>query len=247
MKKIIVIGDFCTDVFIYGRTERLSPEAPVPVLLPISTKVNDGMAGNVANNLKSMSKEYDIVLYHQTEPISKTRYIDYNTNHMFLRVDSGEDSITPLVLDDKLIQEIQEAEAVVISDYNKGYLDLETINKIGSLAKTSFLDTKKKIDSNTIESYTFIKLNEEEFKKNNIDDPDKLKKIVATLGSKGARYMETNYPVIAKETIDVSGAGDTFLAAFVINYLDTNDVDIAITFANKMSSLVVSKKGVVTP
>jgi len=55
------------------------------------------------------------------------------------------------------------------------------------------------------------------------------------------------YPVVAKETIDVSGAGDTFLSAFVLKYVETNDVEIAITFANKMSSIVVSKKGVVTP
>lgn len=247
MKKILVIGDFCIDSFIYGKTERLSPEAPVPVFIPTQSKINDGMAGNVATNLMAMSTEYHVELYHQDELIKKTRYIDQNTNHMFLRVDEGEESITPLVLTDDVVQRIKEAEAVVVSDYNKGYLDLDTINNIGRLAKRSFLDTKKKIDSNTIESFTFIKLNEEEFKKNMTDDPDKLKKIIATLGSRGAQYMGKLYPVVAKETIDVSGAGDTFLSAFVLKYLDTNDVDIAITFANKMSSTVVSKKGVVTP
>ena len=247
MKKILVIGDFCIDLFIYGKTERLSPEAPVPVFVPTQSRINDGMAGNVATNLTAMSTEYHIELYHQDEVIKKTRYIDQNTNHMFLRVDEGEDDITPLLLTDEIVQRIEEAEAVVISDYNKGYLDLETINKIGKLAKRSFLDTKKKINSDTIESFTFIKLNEEEFKKNMTDDPEKLKKIIATLGSKGAQYMGKLYPVVAKETIDVSGAGDTFLSAFVLKYVETNDVEIAITFANKMSSIVVSKKGVVTP
>ena len=247
MKKLLVIGDFCIDCFIYGKTERLSPEAPVPVFVPTESKVNDGMAGNVARNLMVMSTEYQVELYHQDETIKKTRYIDQATNHMFLRVDEGEGSVKPMVLTDEVINRIKEAEAVVVSDYNKGYLDLETINQIGKLAKLSFLDTKKKINSDTIESYTFIKLNEDEFKKNMTDDPEKLKKIIATLGSRGAQYMSKQYPVVAKETIDVSGAGDTFLAGFVINYLQSRDVDLAITFANKMSSFVVSKQGVVTP
>lgn len=247
MKKILVIGDFCTDVFIYGRTERFSPEAPVPVFIPMVKKSNDGMAGNVAMNLMAMSTEYEIELQYQDEHITKTRYIDHNTNHMFMRVDEGEENIKPLQLDNTVINRIKEAEAVIVSDYNKGFLSLETINEIGKLAKLSFLDTKKKIDSGTVESYTFIKLNEDEFKKNATDDPEKLKKIIATLGRRGAQYMDKLYPVTAKETIDVSGAGDTFLAAFVINYLQTKDVDVAITFANKMCSIVVSKKGVVTP
>ena len=41
--KILVIGDNCTDVFIYGRCERLSPEAPIPVFEPSKTITNDGM------------------------------------------------------------------------------------------------------------------------------------------------------------------------------------------------------------
>jgi sugar/nucleoside kinase (ribokinase family) len=45
----------------------------------------------------------------------------------------------------------------------------------------------------------------------------------------------------------VSGAGDTFLAAFVTKYLETQDVNISITFANEMSAIVVSKRGVSTP
>lgn len=247
MKKLLVIGDFCTDVFIYGECERLSPEAPVPVFVPVYSKLNDGMAGNVAHNLNVLSKDYSIQLQYQDRPITKTRYIDAKTNHMFLRVDEGEENIEPLVLTEDLIERIKDAEAVVVSDYNKGFLDLETINKIAFYAKKSFLDTKKKINSETIQNFTFIKLNEEEFKKNATDDPEKLKKIIATLGSRGAQYMNKKYEVVAKETIDVSGAGDTFLASFVIKYLETQDVDLAITFANKMSSAVVSKKGVAVP
>ncbi len=45
--KILVIGDSCTDVFIYGYTRRLCPEGPVPILEPSRTITNQGMAGNV--------------------------------------------------------------------------------------------------------------------------------------------------------------------------------------------------------
>jgi bifunctional ADP-heptose synthase (sugar kinase/adenylyltransferase) len=55
MKKIVVIGDTCKDVFIYGESKRLSPEAPVPVFTPLYTVVNDGMAGNVVANISAIS------------------------------------------------------------------------------------------------------------------------------------------------------------------------------------------------
>jgi sugar/nucleoside kinase (ribokinase family) len=69
-----------------------------------------------------------------------------------------------------------------------------------------------------------------------------------TLGSKGAKYIDTIYPSPdPKETIDVSGAGDTFTASFTLKYLQTKNVEESIIFANKMSSIVVSKRGVATP
>ena len=75
-----------------------------------------------------------------------------------------------------------------------------------------------------------------------------LNKILVTLGSRGAKYINKIFPSPdPKETIDVSGAGDTFTAAFTVKYLETRDVDTSITFANKMCSIVVSKRGVSTP
>ena len=60
--------------------------------------------------------------------------------------------------------------------------------------------------------------------------------------------MDTVYPSVnPKETIDVSGAGDTFTASFTLKYLETRDINESITFANEMASIVVSKRGVVTP
>ena len=52
--RILVVGDSCKDVFVYGKVNRLTPEAPVPVFNPTVTKTNDGMARNVSNNPKQM-------------------------------------------------------------------------------------------------------------------------------------------------------------------------------------------------
>ena len=54
MKKVLVVGDSCKDVFVYGNIERISPEAPIPVFVPTREESNDGMARNVSNNVESL-------------------------------------------------------------------------------------------------------------------------------------------------------------------------------------------------
>jgi D-beta-D-heptose 7-phosphate kinase/D-beta-D-heptose 1-phosphate adenosyltransferase len=248
MKKILVIGESCVDVFLYGDCDRLSPEAPVPVMSNVNRKLNLGMADNVRKNLEVMAEGHDIECICQAEVIIKTRYIDRKSNHMFLRVDEGEHgTMVPFRLTDSVIERIKEADAVVVSDYNKGFLTEEILQEIAEHAKLSFLDSKKKLYPDTIMSYNYVKLNEAEWERNKSTNRNILLKTIITLGSRGAKYMGTLYPTDPKETIDVSGAGDTFLAAFVTKYLQTQDVDISITFANKMSAIVVSKRGVNTP
>jgi ribokinase len=99
-----------------------------------------------------------------------------------------------------------------------------------------------------VESYTFIKLNEEEFSVNKKLSEKYLNKMVVTLGMKGAMYNNVNYPSPSpKQTIDVSGAGDTFVASFITKIYETDDISDSIKFANEMASIVVSKRGVATP
>ena len=57
--KIIVIGESCKDVFVYGDCNRLSPEAPVPVMIPKVIKDNLGMSGNVVKNLEALDSNID--------------------------------------------------------------------------------------------------------------------------------------------------------------------------------------------
>lgn len=248
MKKVLIIGDRCTDIFIYGECKRLSPEAPIPVLTPINTISNDGMAGNVVANFKALSKEHKVESIHQTRKITKTRYVDQKSNYMFIRVDEGEERVVPLKFTGDILNRIQKADAVIVSDYNKGFLTEEVLRRIGSNAKFAVLDTKKRLDTATIELYDFVKLNEGEFKNNKTASLSALDKIIVTLGSRGAMYQNKIYPSPApKETIDVSGAGDTFLAAFTYKYLKTKSVEQSICFANEKAAAVVSKKGVAVP
>ena len=248
--KVLVIGEKCFDIFVYGDVNRLSPEAPIPVLIPKNVVTGEGMGKNVVNNLISISKndDYEIGFIHQEKAIAKTRFVEEKSNYPFLRVDEGEDNVDRIDFSEDIINEILDVDAVIVSDYNKGFLEYEDLLKIAEHAKFCILDTKKKINEDIIRAYDFVKLNEGEFKNNYTEDQELLEKIIITLGPKGAKYKNMIYPSDSpKETIDVSGAGDTFIASFTKKYLETKDVEIAISFANKMASKVVAKRGVVTP
>jgi D-beta-D-heptose 7-phosphate kinase/D-beta-D-heptose 1-phosphate adenosyltransferase len=243
--KILVIGESCIDQFVYCNTNRLSPEAPVPVLNPVYTTENSGMAGNVYENVCALDLESDVILCYQDEDIIKRRYIDVKSNHMFLRVDTGEDKITEFDYSENITQQIKEADLVIVSDYNKGFLNNHMLWDIGHLAKISILDTKRKLSQDVANKYSFIKLNEGEAKNNSHLNS---KNIITTLGKRGAKYKDVIFESFKpQDTIDVSGAGDTFTAAFIIKYYQSKDISDAIKFANHKAAEVVSKRGVVIP
>jgi len=165
---------------------------------------------------------------------------------MFIRVDI-ENNIDELIMTEEVIKTISDSDAVIVSDYHKGFLSEEIVNDICFFSKFAVTDTKKLIGMLSLSCFDFVKLNEVEFNNHTINDKW-LDKIIITLGSKGAKHMGVVYPSPdPKETIDVSGAGDTFTASFTLKYLETNDVSESIIFANKMASIVVSKRGVTTP
>ena len=85
MSSVLIIGDSCKDVFIYGGVKRLTPEAPVPVFNPESEKSNDGMARNVANNVEALNTT--IYTITNNNSIRKIRYVDEKSNQLVLRVD----------------------------------------------------------------------------------------------------------------------------------------------------------------
>ena len=243
--KVIVVGEICIDKFIYCNTTRLSPEAPVPVLNPIKVIESAGMVGNTAANVKSLLPTANISYIIQDGDITKTRYIEEKSNHMFLRVDEGEDKIPKLEWSSILDIILDEADIVIVSDYNKGFLSNLDLKKISKIAKLSILDSKRKLTDDVIKDFTFVKLNESEHNNNAHLTAGN---IITTLGKMGAKYNGMLYSSPKpQDTIDVSGAGDTFTAAFITKFYQTLEEGPAIEFANQKSSEVVSRRGVVTP
>lgn len=240
-KKILVIGDSCRDVFINCSSERMCPDKPVPILKVINQTDNPGMAKNVHRNIVSQIKECDLITNSNWYDICKTRYVHKSSNHMFFRLDS-EDKIERIDLNTIDYN----YEHIVISDYDKGFLKEDDIEYICKNHNSVFLDTKK-ILGEWAKYAKFIKINNYEYKRSRHFIDDKLSdKIIQTCGENGCLYKGIKYPVKKVDVIDVSGAGDSFLAALVIEFNRTNNIINSIKFANICASKVVQEKGVTT-
>ena len=245
---VLVIGDSCTDKFTYGDTFRLAPEAPVPVFNPTYSTTNLGMAGNVVANLKALGIITSTL--HNLENVVKNRYVDDRSGQILLRVDENDkvQRIKPEVL--KLIVNNElyglKLDAIVISDYDKGFLEEEDIELICKNNSNVFIDTKKIINE-WVKYATFIKINHVEYERTeytlkHLDIEDKL---IITLSSKGCQHKGKIYPVKKVQIRDVSGAGDTFISAFVCSFLASESIEISIQAANIAATNVVKRRGVV--
>lgn len=241
--KILVIGETCRDVFVYGKCERLTPEAPVPVFQTIKTTENSGMAGNVFNNIISLG--FDCELATNSNEIIKTRYVEEKSNQMLLRVDHHDftnEKFNPNQFN------LHEYDCVVVSDYNKGFLTNDILIKIGKQSKFSFIDTKKYKDLSYFDYFDFIKMNEAEWEKcveHGAVYEKVRKKLIITKSQKGCEWNGNTYEVDNSiEVRDVSGAGDTWTASFVVQFLKSQDIETSIMYANKNATIVVQKRGV---
>jgi len=240
----LVIGDSCLDKFIYGTCDRLSPEAPVPVLKHVLTKEMPGMAGNVVENIKAFSSNIELVT--QQNEITKVRYVDSKSNQHIMRfdVEPGLDREHDIFFANGLHATgiiTGDYDVIILSDYNKGFLNKEQILSLTSrICQNIYVDSKKKNISCFKNS--IIKLNNSEFK-NSGHTLDKTSSIVKTMGCRGASYNGCIYPAHPVEVFDVSGAGDTFIASFAIYHAITDDIPQSIKFANKCSGLVIQRKG----
>jgi len=240
---ILVIGDSCTDVFRYGKVTRIAPEAPVPIIIPEKEKSNPGMAGNVVANLKALGVNVEF-LTNKTE-IRKVRYVCSKYNHLLLRVDENDTCERINIIPFKT----GTFDAVIISDYCKGFLkeeDIEIISK--SFECPVFLDTKK-ILGKWAHNIDFIKINYHEYERNKEileNDPILKDKTIVTRGKYGCDYKGKNYPTIDVPVKDVSGAGDTFLSGLVTEYAKTKNINRAIKFAQECTTIVIQKSGVST-
>ena len=243
--KILVIGDSCVDIFRYGEVNRIAPEAPVPIIKPEYEKSTPGMAGNVVRNIEALGHEVDFIT--NLSEIRKIRYVCSKYNQLVLRVDEND---VCEKIDVKILENINydQYEAIVISDYDKGFLTEEYIEFIASKHPLVFLDTKK-ILGDWAYGVDFIKINTIEFNNNrNILSNDDIlfNKIIMTRGKYGCDYQNKNYPTQEVPVKDLSGAGDTFLAGLVVEYVRSKNIELAISFAQECTTIVVQKSGVST-
>ena len=233
---ILLIGDDCKDIYQYGTIDRLSPEAPVPVFVPTRKEERDGMAGNVANNLEALGCH---VNYLHGETSTKTRLIDQRSKQQIVRIDNDIVS-TPITFDTAIPNTY---DAVVVSDYNKGTVSYELIEELIALSIPIFIDTKK-TDLERMQG-AWVKINDLEYSK----ITSECSGLIVTHGANGASVMHHGItcPAPNVEVSDVTGAGDTFLAAFAYQYVNTKNLLQSTQFAIAASAVTVQHIGVYAP
>jgi len=247
--KILVIGDSCTDIFTYGNVFRLAPEGPAPVFNPIYSKSNGGMALNVDANITAIGAQSKIIT--QKEQLDKTRFVDERTNSLLLRIDTNDKTtrISQEIVDNIVdnIFEDTKYDAIVISDYCKGFLTEDDIQNLSINNHNVFLDTKK-ILGDWCTSCSFIKINHLEYDRtlHTIEKLDLYKKLIITKADKGCEYNGQIFPVEKVTIKDMSGAGDTFISGLVCEWVRTKEISKAINFAQQCATKVVQKLGVCT-
>jgi len=294
-KKIGVIGDLMLDQFIWGDAERISPEAPVPVVLVSKETSMPGGAANIANNVAEMGgKPYMIgvvgsdlngsflttklkgsgidvsgVLTLDDRPtISKTRIIA-GRQHV-VRVDREKINLISGEEEAQIIKNIEKNihkwDLIIISDYAKGLLTDNLIKKVIVLAKNNnktIVGNSKKPTSTSYLNFENIDIFTANLKEaklmTNTESLEKSGNIISkrlkcnTLITKGPEGMSLfkkgkmiNFPVKAKEVFDVSGAGDTVVAALGLSLASGLKLEEAVIIANHAAGVVVGKLGTAT-
>ena len=284
---VLLIGDLMLDRYIVGTSNRMSPEAPVPVVIPETSSFFPGGAGNVAMNLSSLGANVycvgyvgndnnglDLIKYLKKENIncrnihilpecdttSKTRFL--SNNNQIMRMDVEEKLEHPWKPHFSIKDlECHKYDIIILSDYNKGVLNNEWFSEIKG--DNIFVDPKKN-DFSFYSNANIITPNFNELQrasKIKIKDNESLEKackaiiqsssldyIIAKKGDQGMTIVGRNnfvkhiesYPV---ENPDVTGAGDTVIAALSIAYAKTQDIELSAKFANAAASVVVGKPG----
>ena len=297
--RIVVIGDIMLDRFIHGRVDRISPEAPVPVL-NFEGEVNmPGGAANVARNLAHLGvsvtliglvgKDNSAALLSQAleaepaiayRPITadscmttvKTRFTA--SGQQMLRVDEENNQPVSQSTYKRLISAVEralkKADAVILSDYNKGIIDHSTAKAVIDMARQvgiPVIADPKKTDASVFKGVSLMTPNLGELKAmtslaastvndihvaaKNLIKAHKINAILVTLGPDGMLYVEKGKPPhhitsIAQSVYDVSGAGDTVIANFTAALTAGADQLHAISLANTAAGIVVGKSGTAT-
>jgi D-beta-D-heptose 7-phosphate kinase/D-beta-D-heptose 1-phosphate adenosyltransferase len=292
--RILIIGDVMLDQYVSGSVNRISPEAPVPVVKVEKEWSTLGGAANVAANVASLGAQAVLIglvgddvssasiqekcaeqgieqhLVKSAQPtITKTRIV---SGQQIVRVDREEELVwsseAKSQLESRLNSLVKGCDIILLSDYAKGTLSVEVLQLIFSAAKENgkrvlvdpkredwtsykgaFLVTPNLLelgmtqDGNGISNDDNQVVNACNLLRNNF----KIENIVATRSSYGMTVVAEkgvlNIPTRALEVFDVSGAGDTVLAAFGVSLAQGKTVFESAFVANAAAGVVVSKRG----
>jgi len=293
--RIIVVGDIILDVYYWGDVARISPEAPVPVVHIQNKTKTLGGAGNVALNLSGLGsrpfllgvngadeagrqlvqilQDYDIdhqlVTLEDHPTTLKTRIIGQGQQLIRLDEEARRNiaAATRKEIIERFENELDQADAVILSDYNKGMLwgDLtgRIIERCNEIGVPTFVDPK----GNHWERYrgaTCITPNLNEFiQVSNWENGDlnsmetaaqslirdlDLNYLMVTRGAQGMSLFggeldPLHIPTKAREVYDVSGAGDTVIAALAVAIVNGMEISQAAELTNIAAGVVVGKVG----
>jgi len=294
--KVLVVGDTILDVYFMGEVRRISPEAPVPIVHVKEKSATLGGAGNVALNVVGLGAEAilvgvrgDDVPGNRLEEIlrqqgicgkvivdptrsttSKTRIIGHG--QQLLRLDEEETNEVSESIRSRIItiidQVVDEADAIVLSDYDKGVLNGELPQEVVRRARSRnipvLIDPKRKgwerysgatcVTPNTaeVEVVTGIAVDSEDallaVTARSLRKQYDIEWCLVTRGAKGMCLLgEAQDPLFikasAREVFDVSGAGDTVIATMAVAVGSGLAFPDAARLANMAAGIVVGKLG----
>lgn len=295
-KRILVIGDVMLDNYYFGESKRISPEAPVPILLEKYNKIVLGGAANVAINIKKANQKVSIlsvvgndsngiILKQKLEENGinsdmlltdaslkttvKTRFIGPNNFQMF-RFDTETSrpisAKTSEILLTVLEKNIVNYDVVVISDYNKGLLTVNNLQKIIKIANNHNIKTLIDIKEPKYEKYKdafLIKPNINELHEitglpvstereilnaaKTLLQNSNAKYVLVTMGKDGmilvSEDSNTKFPCLSREVADVTGAGDTVISYLAVGIANNLPLKEAIEISNLAAGVEVSRFG----
>ena len=243
---ILVLGENFIDRYFIGTADRLSPEAPLPVVKIDKVENKPGGAGNVVANLKALGADVQTILPPSHSPV-KNRLI--SNGHQIARWDEHD------FVDRYGIEQLQRhkdlfkwAKGVIISDYAKGAFGPGVLAELYKLCqdKRVFIDTKR----NPIEykdlSYNaiFFPNNKEFFQ---FPYYVNCEQVLRKESANGMTYFSNGEPIhhepaYISNPLSVSGAGDTVIAAFAYDQLaGLNTISHSMRFASKAAVIAIGK------
>ena len=259
MARVLVLGDILQDHYKFYENIRNDPATPdIPVVKLVNEVKVAGGAGNLVRNLKELI-ELEVVFFHGGVPLKIRYYID---DKYVFREDVNDEIFHSSQLIDEFVDEIEDNDYVVISDYHKGtveYSDIKRILNKCNETNITFIDTNHVQPEH--ESVDWLKINYETARESvNIFGKDIAKKVsdktgtnvIVTRGADGfIAYLRKDDETIyyTKDDtecfVDSIGAGDTFLAGFISALVNKKKVISSLIYADVVAHLSITQLGTI--